>query len=83
MEWKKAGLMMKNGEPVYYTEVPFVVKLGETTGLKVKVTTITFAVSLNLSEVIGDWLQEYDFTVTAGDRICSFRQWRYCLFSLF
>lgn len=29
---------------------------------------ITFAVSLNLSEVIGDWLQEYDFTVTAGDR---------------
>lgn len=58
----------EKGEPVYYTEVPFVVKLGETTGLKVKVTTITFAVSLNLSEVIGDWLQGYDFTVTAGDR---------------
>lgn len=58
----------EKGEPVYYTEVPFVVKRGETTGLKVKVTTITFAVSLNLSEVIGDWLQGYDFTVTAGDR---------------
>lgn len=36
--------------------------------MKVQVPTITFAVSLNLSEVIGDWLQEYDFTVTAGDR---------------
>lgn len=58
----------EKGEPVYYTEVPFVVKQGETTGLKVQVPTITFAVSLNLSEVIGDWLQEYDFTVTAGDR---------------
>ena len=58
----------EKGEPVYYTEVPFVVKQGETTGLKVQVSTITFAVSLNLSEVIGDWLQEYDFTVTAGDR---------------
>lgn len=58
----------EKGEPVYYTEVPFVVKQGETTGLKVQVPTITFAVSLNLSEVIGDWLQEYDFTVTAEDR---------------
>lgn len=58
----------EKGEPVYYTEVPFVVKQGETTGLKVQVPMITFAVSLNLSEVIGDWLQEYDFTVTAGDR---------------
>lgn len=58
----------EKGEPVYYTEVPFVVKQGETTGLKVQVPTITFAVSLNLSEVIGDWLQEYDFTVTTGDR---------------
>lgn len=58
----------EKGEPVYYTEVSFVVKQGETTGLKVQVPMITFAVSLNLSEVIGDWLQEYDFTVTAGDR---------------
>ena len=58
----------EKGEPVYYTEVPFVVKQGETTGLKVQVPTITFAVSLNLSEVIGDWLQEYDFTVNTGDR---------------
>lgn len=58
----------EKGEPVYYKEVPFVVNQGETTGLKVQVPTITFAVSLNLSEVIGDWLQEYDFTVTAGDR---------------
>lgn len=58
----------EKGEPVYYTEVPFVVNQGETTGLKVQVPMITFAVSLNLSEVIGDWLQEYDFTVTAEDR---------------
>lgn len=58
----------EKGEPVYYKEVPFVVNQGETTGLKVQVPMITFAVSLNLSEVIGDWLQEYDFTVTAGDR---------------
>lgn len=58
----------EKGEPVYYTEVPFVVNQGETTGLKVQVPMITFAVSLDLSEVIGDWLQEYDFTVTAGDR---------------
>lgn len=58
----------EKGEPVYYTEVPFVVKQGETTGLKVQVPTITFAVSLDLSKVIGGWLQEYDFTVTAGDR---------------
>ena len=58
----------EKGEPVYYKEVPFVVNQGETTGLKVQVPMITFAVSLNLSEVIGDWLQEYDFTVTVGDR---------------
>lgn len=65
---EKSWTNEEKGEPVYYTEVPFVVKRGETTGLKVQVPTITFAVSLNLSEVIGDWLQEYDFTVTAGDR---------------
>lgn len=65
---EKSWTNEEKGEPVYYTEVPFVVKQGETTGLKVQVPTITFAVSLNLSEVIGDWLQEYDFTVTAGDR---------------
>lgn len=58
----------EKGEPVYYKEVPFVVNQGETTGLKVQVPMITFAVSLDLSEVLGDWLQEYDFTVTAGDR---------------
>lgn len=58
----------EKGEPVYYTEVPFVVKQGETTGLKVQVPMITFAVSLDLSEVLGDWLQEYSFTVTSGER---------------
>lgn len=61
----------EKGEPVYYTEVPFVVKQGETTGLKVQVPTITFAVSLNLSEVIGDWLQEYSFAVTSDERSIS------------
>lgn len=65
---EKSWTNEEKGEPVYYTEVPFVVKQGETTGLKVQVPTITFAVSLNLSEVIGDWLQEYDFTVNTGDR---------------
>lgn len=65
---EKSWTNAEKGEPVYYAEVPFVVNQGETTGLKVQVPMITFAVSLNLSEVIGDWLQEYDFTVTAGDR---------------
>lgn len=58
----------EKGEPVYYKEVPFVVNQGETTGLKVQVPMITFAVSLDLSEVLGDWLQEYSFTVTSGER---------------
>lgn len=61
----------EKGEPVYYTEVPFVVKQGETTGLKVQVPTITFAVSLDLSKVIGGWLQDYSFTVTSGERVVS------------
>ena len=61
----------EKGEPVYYTEVPFVVKQGETTGLKVQVPMITFAVSLDLSKVIGGWLQDYSFTVTSGERVVS------------
>lgn len=58
----------EKGEPVYYKEVSFVVNQGETTGLKVLVPMITFGVSLDLSEVLGDWLQEYRFTVTSGER---------------
>lgn len=65
---EKSWTNEEKGEPVYYTEVPFVVKQGETTGLKVQVPMITFAVSLDLSEVLGDWLQEYSFTVTSGER---------------
>lgn len=61
----------EKGEPVYYKEVPFVVNQGETTGLKVQVPMITFAVSLDLSEVLGDWLQEYSFAVTSGERSIS------------
>lgn len=61
----------EKGAPVYYTEVPFAVKQGETTGLKVQVPMITFAVSLDLSEVLGDWLQDYSFTVTSGERSIS------------
>ena len=61
----------EKGEPVYYTEVPFVVNQGETTGLKVQVPMITFAVSLDLSKVIGGWLQDYSFTVTSGERVVS------------
>lgn len=58
----------EKGAPVYYKEIPFAVKQGQTTGLKVQVPMITFAVSLDLSEVLGDWLQEYSFTVTSGER---------------
>lgn len=61
----------EKGEPVYYKEVPFSVKQGETTGLKVQVPMITFSVSLDLSSVLGDWLKEYSFTVTAGSRTVS------------
>lgn len=61
----------EKGEPVYYAEVPFVVNQGETTGLKVQVPMITFAVSLDLSKVIGGWLQDYSFTVTSGERVVS------------
>lgn len=56
------------GEPVYYKEVPFEVIEGATTALKVKVPMITFAVCLNLTDVI-DWLKNYTFSVTSGNRI--------------
>lgn len=56
------------GEPVYYKEVPFVVTEGATTAVKVQVPMVTFAVCLNLTEVTGDWLQGYTFTVTSGNR---------------
>lgn len=55
------------GEPVYYKEVPFEVIEGATTALKVKVPMITFAVCLNLTDVI-DWLKNYTFSVTSGNR---------------
>ncbi|WP_308772819.1 DUF4493 domain-containing protein [uncultured Bacteroides sp.] len=56
------------GEPVYYKEVSFVVTEGATTAVKVQVPMVTFAVCLNLTEVTGDWLQGYTFTVTSGNR---------------
>lgn len=56
------------GEPVYYKEVPFGVTEGATTALKVKVPMITFAVCLNLTDVMGDWLKNYTFSVTSGNR---------------
>lgn len=58
----------EKGEPVYYKEVPFSVVTGETTGLKIQVPMITFAVNLDLSGVLGDWMQDYSFTVTSGER---------------
>lgn len=67
----KSWTNAEKGEPVYYAEVPFVVNQGETTGLKVQVPMITFAVSLDLSKVIGGWLQDYSFTVTSGERVVS------------
>lgn len=63
----------EKGEPVYYKEESFSVKQGETTGLKVQVPMITFAVSVNLSDVLGDWLQEYSFTVTSAERTVSLK----------
>lgn len=56
------------GEPVYYKEVSFVVTEGATTAVKVQVPMVTFAVCLNLTEVTGDWLQGYTFTVTSENR---------------
>lgn len=56
------------GEPVYYKEVSFVVTEGATTAVKVQIPMVTFAVCLNLTEVTGDWLQGYTFTVTSGNR---------------
>ncbi len=61
------------GEPVYYKEVPFEVKDGETTSLKVQVPMIDFAVCLDLSNVTGEWLSEYNFTVTSGERSVSLK----------
>lgn len=68
---EKSWTNAEKGEPVYYAEVPFVVNQGETTGLKVQVPMITFAVSLDFSKVIGGWLQDYSFTVTSGERVVS------------
>lgn len=61
------------GEPVYYKEVPFEVKEGETTSLKIQVPMIDFAVCLDLSNVTGEWLSEYNFTVTSGGRSVSLK----------
>lgn len=61
------------GEPVYYKEETFVVEDGKTTSLKMQVPMITFAVSLDLSEIMGDWLNDYSFVVTSGTRSVSLR----------
>lgn len=61
------------GEPVYYKEETFVVEDGKTTSLKMQVPMITFAVCLDLSEIAGDWLKDYNFTVTSGTRNVSLR----------
>ena len=61
------------GEPVYYKEETVVVEDGKTTSLKMQVPMITFAVSLDLSEIAGDWLKDYNFTVTSGTRNVSLR----------
>jgi hypothetical protein len=61
------------GEPVYYKEETFVVEDGKTTSLKMQVPMITFAVSLDLSEIKGDWLNDYSFVVTSDTRRVSLR----------
>lgn len=58
------------GEPVYYIEVPFEVEDGKVTSLNIKVPMINFGVTLDLSEIIGaNWIKEYTFYITVGDRI--------------
>lgn len=61
------------GEPVYYKEETFAVEDGKTTSLKIQVPMITFAVSLDLSEIMGDWLNDYSFVVTSDTRSVSLR----------
>ena len=57
----------QKGEPIYYKEEPFSVKLGETTSLKVKVPMSNYAVKLVLPEGL-DWVSSSEFTVTSGER---------------
>lgn len=56
----------EKGEPIYYTELPFEVKEGEVTPVKVQVPMVNFAVKLSMSEQ--NWIRDYTFTVTSGER---------------
>lgn len=57
------------GEPIYYLEKPFIVKDGTTTGLDLKVPMVTFAVRLDVSNIVdAPWLKDYSFAVSSGDR---------------
>lgn len=57
----------QKGEPIYYKEEPFSVKLGETTSLKVQVPMSNYAVKLALPEGL-DWVSSNEFTITSGKR---------------
>lgn len=61
-QWTNADL----GEPIYFIEVPFQVKSGETTPLDVKVPMSCFAVSFTFDQP--QWIDSYTFTVTSGER---------------
>lgn len=56
----------EKGEPIYYTELPFEVKEGEVTPVKVQVPMVNFAVKLSMSEQ--NWIRDYTFTVKSGER---------------
>lgn len=69
------------GEAVYYMEESFVIEEGKTTPLQLQVPMITFAVCLDLSQIVGDWLEDYSFTVTSGERSVSLRDKEIAYFS--
>lgn len=56
----------EKGEPIYYTKLPFEVKEGEVTPVKVQVPMVNFAVKLSMSEQ--NWIRDYTFTVKSGER---------------
>ncbi len=56
----------EKGEPIYYKEQPFEVKGGEITPVKVQVPMVNFAVKLSMPAL--DWISDYTFIVTSGER---------------
>ena len=62
------------GEPVYYTEVPFVIEADKTNVVKVELGMITFGVRLELPEGFSDYFPQHAFTATVGNRTVALDQ---------